>query len=289
MLQTAALAHSLAAREALRPLYRNDEAPLEGEARAQTIAKAMRSLLKAHSIHKYLFSRASDGSIGATQANLVADLSPSVLGAMASLAIAEATLIAVLKDDPFPVAVADDRNKNSKDWMFKSPDLSTSRSSLLVRICMGAAQHASDATAGMRNVRGLDEDLIAYADDLRRTARAKAARFQGIAAENQGKTGEGIAWIQGAKHELGILKSDNGKSGFSKLRKDWKEKREDKRIVKGDSDWGTDAGKFEESRVLDMLEKKWVKMNDTVSSFYLEYTQMTLTTVTDDYANNTSI
>jgi len=35
--------------------------------------------------------------------------------------------------------------------------------------------------------------------------------------------------------------------------------------LRGDSDWGIDAGKFEESRVLDMLDKKWVKVNDTMT------------------------
>ncbi len=38
-----------------------------------------------------------------------------------------------------------------------------------------------------------------------------------------------------------------------------------------DIDWGDDAGREEEGRVIDMLEAKWVKMNDTVTSppFYL--------------------
>jgi BRO1-like domain len=264
--QSLAFANSLLARDALRPLYRTDEASLTTEARTEAITKAMRHLLQAQALHKYLYDRVGNDSLTDVLSAAV-DLSPAVLSALSSLALAEATLIAVLKDDPYPVAVSEDRNKNSKDWMFKSPDLSASRSTLLVRICMSAAKHAADAVAGFRNARGLDDDLITYVDDLRRTARAKAARFQGIAAENQGKTGEGIAWIKGAKHELGFITNDDGKvGGFAKLRKDWREKREDKKIIKGDSDWGADAGKFEEGRVLDMLEKKWTKINDTVSS-----------------------
>jgi hypothetical protein len=92
---------------------------------------------------------------------------------------------------------------------------------------------------------------------------AKAARFTGIAAEAQGRTGEGIAWIRGARAELGFGKGEEG--GFGKLRREWKEKREDKRILQNDADWGADAGRLEEAKVLDMLEKKWVKQNDTVS------------------------
>jgi len=131
-------------------------------------------------------------------------------------------------------------------------------------------------------------------DDLRRTARAKAARFQAIGAEGQGKVGEGIAWLRGAKKELGFAADEAGKlRGVAKLRKDWKEKREDRRVQKGDADWGADAGKFEEGRVLEMLEKKWVKMNDTVRispspCVGLELKCKILTLI-DEYANHSAV
>jgi hypothetical protein len=54
------------------------------------------------------------------------------------------------------------------------------------------------------------------------------------------------------------------KGGFKGLRKEWTERREDKKVEKG-LDWGGDAGKLEETRVIEMLEAKWVKQNDTVS------------------------
>ena len=137
--------------------------------------------------------------------------------------------------------------------------------------------------------RGVDEDLITYVDDLRRTARAKAARFQAIGAEGQGKVGEGISWLLGAKKELGFSADEAGKmKGISKLKKEWKEKREDRRVQKGDADWGADAGRFEEGRVLDMLEKKWVKMNDTVSPLTSHSSKM-LTLITDEHANHPTI
>jgi hypothetical protein len=73
-------------------------------------------------------------------------------------------------------------------------------------------------------------------------------------------------------HELGF-KSGEGEAkkglSFGRLKKGWEEKREDKRVEKG-SHWGADAGRAEEQRVLEMLEKKWVKMNDTVSHSRLE-------------------
>jgi hypothetical protein len=53
--------------------------------------------------------------------------------------------------------------------------------------------------------------------------------------------------------------------GFGKLKSEWKERREDRRLEKGKADWGLDAGRAEEGRVLEWLEKKWTKMNDTVN------------------------
>src|SRR6202034_2053219 len=48
-------------------------------------------------------------------------------------------------------------------------------------------------------------------------------------------------------------------------RSEWKGRREDKRLEKGKADWGLDAGKAEEGRVLEWLERKWTKMNDTMN------------------------
>jgi hypothetical protein len=51
---------------------------------------------------------------------------------------------------------------------------------------------------------------------------------------------------------------------LGRFKKEWTEKREDKKIEKGTA-WGSDAGKLEEGRVLEMLSVKWNKMNDMVS------------------------
>jgi hypothetical protein len=112
----------------------------------------------------------------------------------------------------------------------------------------------------------IDGALLGYVDDLRRTGRGKACRFFGIDAEIGGKTGEGIAWLHAGMHELGFKAGEeSGKKGLSlgRLKKGWEEKREDRRVEKG-SHWGADAGRAEEQRVLEMLKKKWGKMNDTV-------------------------
>jgi hypothetical protein len=264
-LETLAFTHSLLARAQLRPLYISGQAPPSEEQRKVAIAAAMQHLLSANSVHNYVLQRSS-GGIGASNApSSVADIGGPVLSALASLALAEATLITVLKDDPYPSAVAEERNKHSKDWMFKSPDMPKVRAHLFARLSLAAAEHAARGVAAVKNTKGVDERLVTYLEDLRCTARAKAARFLGIDAEGQGKVGEGIAWLRGAKRELGFdVEQDNALKGISKLRKNFKEKREDKRVDRGDADWGVDAGRFEESRVLDMLLKKWEKMNDTV-------------------------
>lgn len=136
--------------------------------------------------------------------------------------------------------------------------------------------------------------LLKYLHDLGRTARAKAYRLFGIDADLGGEQGQAIAWLRAAKRELGfeiLVNSGNidgrqetwggssgssnsvgggggmkVKGGFAKLKKEWAERREDKRIEKGEG-WGGDAGRFEEGRIVDMLEKKWSKINDIVSCF----------------------
>lgn len=137
--------------------------------------------------------------------------------------------------------------------------------------------------------------LLKYLHDLGRTARAKAYRLFGIDADLGGEQGQAIAWLRAARRELGFVILVNGggsdgrqeawvgssgfsnrvgggggmkvKAGFAKLKKEWAERREDKRIEKGEG-WGGDAGRFEEGRIVDMLEKKWIKINDIVSCFF---------------------
>ena len=68
--------------------------------------------------------------------------------------------------------------------------------------------------------------------------------------------------------ELGYAKSRAEGSklqALSKFKKDWTEKKEDRKVKKGE-DWGSDAGRLEEARIIEMLKKKWTKTNDTVSA-----------------------
>lgn len=252
-------------------------------------------------MHDYLARRAEQPQPAQTGVPPCADISAATARAQAHLALAEATLLAVLKDDPYPAVVAQDRNKNDTEWMYKAPEIPKVRVHLFARLCLAASEHAAKAhslcawqvapssgvgvTSGIRFGKGkkggeeseealsggsggggkLSEGFVRYLEDLRRTSRAKACRFFGIDAELDGQTGNAIGWLHAALQELGMEVKDASKksSGLSKLKKDWTEKREDRKVDKGTT-WGADAGRLEEVRIIEMLEAKWTKQNDTV-------------------------
>jgi hypothetical protein len=276
---TLAYTYTLMSRACLHPLYSSATASPTPVQRTSAITTATKNLLLAASVHDYL-SKRSD-TITTDPPSI--DITRSTFRALSSLALAEATLLAVLKDDPYPAAVAQERNQNDKEWMIKSPEIPKVRAHLFARLCLAAAEHAANASsllnsAGARGQSKFDSDLLRYVEDLRRTGRGKACRFFGIDAELGGQTGAGIAWLQAGLNELGFSsKEETSKKGLSigRFKKEWSEKREDKRVEKG-SAWGSDAGKLEESRVLEMLEKKWQKENNTVSELFPRHHFLTM-------------
>ena len=257
---------SLLARSQLRILYGSHV--LSPEQRTNAIGAAMKHLLQAHSIHTYLLSLPSTA---ASTRDAPIDIQPSTLTALAALAMGEATLIVVAKDDPYAAAVADDRNENNTDWMYKSPSIPKVRARLYAGIALAAAEHASQAHGLLaRSTSGkVDEDLVSYANDLKRTARGKAIRFLAVNAELSGSTGEALAWLNGAKRELGMASAPSDEAGGKRkglrgLKQSWQERREDKRVEKGGV-WGLDAGRLEECRVVEMLDAKWDRENSAVN------------------------
>jgi len=271
-LSTLATIHFLSARETLHVLFVTHTTPPSPEARTAAITAAVKSLLTAHSIHTYLAHRSSNAPV--TTPPPCPDVSSSTSSALASLDLAEATLVTVAKDDPYVAAVAQERNKQDNEWMYKAPTISPVRALLFARLCVAASEHAARALGLLSSVQGISQSLIRYLEDLRGTARAKACRFLGVDAEMSGDVAKGIAWLRAAKRELGFPEGDeeaNRKkkfgSGLRELKKEWQEKREDKRVTKGAGDqlWGGDAGKFEEGRVVEGLCGKWERLNDVVS------------------------
>lgn len=260
------------------------------EQRTASMQTATKYLLQASSVHDLL---ASSPVFAAAASSAVPDIDASTQSALAKLALSEATLLAVLKDDAYVVACIQSRNPNDKDWMVRAPEIPKVRALVFARLCTRAAEYANQAAAGLGAVGSssgrtcrVDEEVIRYASVLERVARARSCRFFGVDAELAGKVGEGIAWLRGARSTLALrggagsssAASDEAagksKGGFSRLKREWTERREEKKIGKdaggGRSDKGPlapgdDAGRDEEGRVIDMLETKWVRMNDTVS------------------------
>lgn len=276
-LSTLANAYTLQARTALHPLYTTTSAPVGTQQRQTAITSATKLLLDAASIYEFLATtRGAESNYHSTSSSPppCVDISPSTVRAQTHLALAEATLLAVLKDDPYPAIVAQDRNENDNEWMYKAPDIPKVRAHLFARLCLAASENAAQAhslcaSQGASKGGGrITPIFIRYLDDLRRTSRAKACRFFGIDKELSGQTGEAIAWLHAGLQEVGVeRKENNKKSGLSgRLKKEWTEKREDRKVERG-LNWGADAGKVEEIRVLEMLEAKWTKQNDTVRLF----------------------
>lgn len=303
VLATLGYAYTLLARTALHPLFSTttteDLYAIGSQSRQAAITTATKHLLDAASVYDHLARRAERPHSSHPSSPPCADVSASTARAQCELALAEATLLAVLKDDPYPALVAQDRNQNDKEWMYKAPDIPKVRAHLFARLCVAAAEHAAKAHSlcasqvgptggggirfkkskgeGEESAGGggggggggsgkLNEAFIKYLEDLRRMSRAKACRFFGIDAELGGQTGNAIGWLHAAYQELGVEVKDSSKksSGLGRLKKEWSEKREDRRVEKGTT-WGADAGKLEETRVIEMLEAKWAKQNDTVS------------------------
>ncbi|KAI1027979.1 hypothetical protein LB505_002263 [Fusarium chuoi] len=267
VLSTLGFSHVLTARSALQPLYSTSSEFLGAQERTNAVTTATKCLLEAASVYDYLAGRMEY----ATTTPPCPDVAPGTARALCSLALAEATLLAVLKDDPYPAIVAQDRNKNDKEWMFKAPEIPKVRAHLYARLCLAASEHAAKAsslcsTAGSGSHK-INSALLKYLEDLRRTCRARACRFFGIDAEIGGQVADGIGWVRAGLSELGVEIKDNNKKGlsFSRLKKDFTEKREDRRVDK-ESAWGSDAGKMEEIRVLEMLDAKWNKVNDTMNT-----------------------
>ena len=258
-----AFSYTLLARSQLALLY--GTITPTAEQRLSIITKATKHLLNANSIHAYLSTRCGEN----VSSSSIPEMTPSVQGGLAALAMAEATILAVLKDDPYPAVVAQARNKNDKEWMIKPPEIPKVRAHLFARLCLAAAGRARSAES-MFEASGqkgrVDEALVRYARDLKQTSRAKACRFFGIDADLGGETGKGIAWLNGGEGELGLgrLHAEGSKlQGLAKFKKEWAERREDRNGEKGVAR-GNDGGRFEEARVLDMLKTKWNKINDTV-------------------------
>ncbi|KAI4202406.1 MAG: hypothetical protein LQ350_002624 [Teloschistes chrysophthalmus] len=195
--------------------------------------------------------------------------------------MAEATLLAVAKDDPYALALAKERDRSDKEWMYKAPSIPKVRATLFGRLCLAAGEHAGRAEVmlkeevglgggGKGKEKGVEVGVGRYAGEVRRCARGKACRFFGVDEELGGEVGRGLAWLRGGRWELGLGgkgmgKEEGGKGmGRGRLRKGFVEGKGEK--VGGREREGADGGRREEGRVVEMLEGKWGKVNDTINT-----------------------
>ncbi|KAK2764544.1 hypothetical protein FQN54_009239 [Arachnomyces sp. PD_36] len=307
------------------------------EQRTAAIQAATKNLLMASAVHAFVASPALDitasivtvksksrttdtvtdtgvegGGWDATVS--VPDLDSATQSSLSALALSEATLLAVLKDDAYVAATIQARNPNDREWMIKAPEIPKVRALVFARLCVRGAEYAEQAASGAEGVgaRGdssqegkegkVDDELVDYMRAVAGVAKARACRFFGIDAEMGGKTGEGIAWLRAGrgilKFKKGSLEGDEEDSGaggrakgkgLSRLKKGWADMREERKMEKqagsgggsgdGELGGGDDAGREEEGRVLDMLEAKWVKMNDTINTQLIPSPKTLLTTL----------
>ncbi|KAJ9603215.1 hypothetical protein H2200_012510 [Cladophialophora chaetospira] len=265
---TLALIQNLLARQSLLGLYAGINPT--AEQRTALIQNATKYLKTAYSLHSYLHLRATSSNDGPpTFPTAAVDVAPTVQSGLQHLTHAEFNLLCVLKDDPYPGLLVQSRNKDDRDWMIRAPQIPKVRAQVLTRLCIGAAQHASAAAAALKvESNRVSKDLLEYCDGVQRASRAKACRFQALDEDASGQIGKAIAWIRAALNELGLDIGKEGakSSGLGKLKNSWLERREDKRIEKGSTNWGLDGGKLEEARIVDYLDKKFNKENDTISN-----------------------
>ncbi|KAI5310521.1 hypothetical protein KEM55_005879, partial [Ascosphaera atra] len=236
-------------------------------------------LTQAASIHAFLSTSPHFSALAGP--GIPSDVNPTVQSGLKELAMAEATLLSIAKDDAYLSACIQMRNRNDTDWMIKAPEIPRVRTLLFARICVRAGELAESAmvsaSAGMGTGMGVGEKdelvgtaggLLGYVSVLARVARARACRFFGIEAEERGATGEAIAWLRAAKALLAPRKAsssspapdrgmtmspgsemigaqklkEKGRLGFKKWKDDWKERREEKKMEKDAGDGGVEGG-----------------------------------------------
>ncbi|KAL0639240.1 hypothetical protein Q9L58_001701 [Maublancomyces gigas] len=244
--------------------------------------RAARNLLTSASIFTHLLSRPQPPNAGSWPI----ELTIPALSALSSLAQADATLIAVIKQDPYPTYLSltsreRDSKNSTKEWLYNPPNPPESpRALFLARLCIAASDHASKAlgllSVSNTKVRTLllqlgggaksddvpgeiTEDLIRYLESLQKVSRAKSCRFLGIDAESSGRCGEAISWLLLAKSIL-----DVPTTAVDRLRRGLSERKEARHLAAADGSWGLDAGRAEEVNVLEALEVKWRKSNDNI-------------------------
>ena len=233
---TLAYAHTIQARTLLMEFLSPSTYSTDSSV-SPLLPQATNHLLTSASIFNHLLTLKQPAAAGA-ESSIPVDISQSMLSSLASISTACATLLAVLKTDPYPTYLAltsttssSKRSKNdayTKEYLYNPPPPPTGVKALLYsRLCIAASEHAAKAQGAISSlVRAgeISEDYVRYLDDLRKVARARGCRFLGVDAESQGRLGEGLGWIKLGKEILYGSVSSSSSSSSGSGDKDLKEK-----------------------------------------------------------------
>lgn len=292
---TLAYAHSIQARVLLIGfLSRLSPSPSpETSSTSQLLPQAINHVLTSASIFNYLLS------LPPPQKSLPHNISQPMLSSLASLSLASATLLAVLKTDPYPTYLAttsntrrNDDDAYSKEYLYNPPDPPKGvKAMLFSRLCIAASEHATKAQGAISDIiraGTVNEDYVRYIDELRRAAKARGCRFLGVDAEAQGRLGEGIAWIRLARETLtGSVSTSSSSTDDQESRgkKTLASRMEKLRLSKSSSPSpitfsspqsaasGNGGGLpphldpctlYSEFQVIESLDAKWAKTNDNL-------------------------
>lgn len=296
---TLAYAHTIHARALLMDFFTPSNASSDSSA-SPLLPQAMEHVLNSASIFNYILTLPPPKSGTGEEKNAIpVNICEPMLSSLASISIASATLLAVLKTDPYPTylaitAIPGSKKNNdiySKEYLYSPPAPPTGVKAMLYsRLCIAASEHAARAQgviSGLVRAGMVNEEYSNYLDELKRVAKARGCRFLGVDAEAQGKPGglgEGIGWIKLAKEILaGSVPSSSSDDKDSKEKKTLASRMEKLRLSKSSSPSPPSSSSSaqnpagglpprldpctvnSELPTIEALEAKWSKTNDKLA------------------------
>ncbi|KAF8429007.1 hypothetical protein EV426DRAFT_583266 [Tirmania nivea] len=212
---TLAYAHTIQAR-ALLMEFLSPTTSSPDSAASPLLPQATNHVLTSAQIFQYLLTLTPPiATAGVEKNSIPVNICEPMLSSLASISLASATLLAVLRTDPYPTYLAitglpgSKKNNDiySKEYLYSPPPPPTGVKAMLYsRLCIAASEHAVRAQGVISNLirtGAINEEYVRYLEDLKRVAKARGCRFLGVDAEAQGRLGEGLGWIQLGKEFLG--------------------------------------------------------------------------------------
>ncbi|KAF8450134.1 hypothetical protein BGX38DRAFT_1092150 [Terfezia claveryi] len=260
---TLAYAHTIQARVLLME-FLSPTTSSPDSAASPLLPQATNHVLTSAQIFQYLLTLTPPIATAGDQKNSIpVNICEPMLSSLASISLGSATLLAVLRTDPYPTYLAitgipgPKKNNDiySKEYLYSPPLPPTGVKAMLYsRLCIAASEHAVRAQGVISDlIRAgvINEEYVRYLEDLKRVAKARGCRFLGVDAEVQGRLGEGLGWIKLGKEFLGGTIPTTS-SNDDKEKKTLASRMEKLRLSNVHSELQTIEG----------LDAKWSKTND---------------------------